>query len=295
VVLENALLSGNTGDAGIVIYAGDKVTLVNSTVSGNASSNGSASGWAAVMGDTVAVINSTVADNPFGGVGAGIPGGAVILRNAILANNGGESCAGVAPAAAITREGRNISDDDTCGGPAQIMIGDPEIGPLADNGGPTRTHALLAGSPAINAGTSCSVTVDQRHTPRDAACDIGAFEFGEFTTATVTIDPGVSVHQSSGAAVLTGTVRCSRDEAFGLAVQLVQQQKSGKSPATVDAANVVSVECSTTPRPWAASVVPTSGAFQIGSATAKAHTVSTQPWVTPTSAAGAVKLSWARR
>jgi hypothetical protein len=58
-----------------VIYAGDKVTLVNSTVSGNASSNGSASGWAAVMGDTVAVINSTVADNPFGGVGAGIPGG----------------------------------------------------------------------------------------------------------------------------------------------------------------------------------------------------------------------------
>ena len=295
VVLENVLVHGNTGDAGTVLYTNGNLTLINSTVSGNTSTYASTSSFAAVMGDTVTLVNSTVANNPYGGVGAMRTGGLVILRNSILANNGGENCTGSAPAATIRREGANISDDDTCGGPTQIMIGDPEIGPLANNGGPTMTHGLLVGSPAIDAGTSCTVTVDQRHTPRDARCDIGAFEFADFTTVTMTIDPSVSVNQSSGSAVLTGTVQCSRESALSLAVQLVQQQKSGKSSTTVDAANVIPVDCSTTPRPWSASMVLTSGSFQVGSATAKAQTVSSQPWVTPTSATGNVKLYWARR
>ena len=60
------------------------------------------------------------------------------------------------------------------------------LGPLQDNGGPTFTHALLAGSPAIDArnpaapgsgGNACEAT-DQRGVarPQGAACDIGAFE-----------------------------------------------------------------------------------------------------------------------
>ena len=56
---------------------------------------------------------------------------------------------------------------------------DPGIGPLADNGGPTLTHALLAGSPAINAASAqdCPPT-DQRGVarPQGAACDIGSYE-----------------------------------------------------------------------------------------------------------------------
>ena len=296
VVLENTVVHGNTGSAGSIVFAQNaNVTLVNSTVSGNTSSNASTSDFGAVMGDTVTLINSTVAYNLYGGVGSRLTNGKVILRNSILSNNGGENCTGSAPAATIAREGANISDDDTCGGPTQIMIGDPEIGPLANNGGPTMTHALLVGSPAIDAGTNCTVTIDQRHTPRDARCDVGAFEFADFTTVTMTIDPSVSVNQSSGSAVLTGTVQCSRNESLSLAVQLAQQQKAGRSSTTVDAANVISVECSTTPRPWIASMVLTSGSFQVGSATAKAQTMSTQPWVTPTSAAAEVKLLWARR
>lgn len=296
VVLENTVVHGNTGSAGSIVFAQNaNVTLINSTVSGNTSSNVSTSDFGAVMGDTVALINSTVTDNPYGGVGSPVAIGKVILRNSILSNNGGENCTGDAPATAITREGANISDDDTCGGPTQIMIGDPEIGPLADNGGPTRTHALLAGSPAIDAGSSCTVTVDQRHTPRDAKCDVGAFEFADFATVAVTIDPSANVNQSGGSAVLTGTVQCSRDETFSLAVQLTQQQKTGKTPATVDAANVIPVQCSTTPRPWSASMVLTSGSFQVGSATATAQTMSTQPGVTPASATGDVKLYRARR
>jgi hypothetical protein len=296
VVLENTVVHGNTGSAGSIVFAQNaNVTLVNSTVSGNTSSNVSTSDFGAVMGDTVALINSTVAYNPSGGVGSPVTIGRVILRNSILSNNGGENCTGSAPATAITRQGANISDDDTCGGPTQIMIGDPEIGPLANNGGPTMTHALLAGSPAIDAGSSCTVTVDQRYTPRDADCDVGAFEFADFTTVAVTIDAAASVNQSSGSAVLTGTVQCSRDETFSLAVQLAQQQKTGKTTTTVDAANVIPVECSTTPRPWSASMVLTSGSFQVGSATAKAETVSMQPGVTPTSATGQVRLFWGRR
>jgi hypothetical protein len=58
---------------------------------------------------------------------------------------------------------------------------DPKLGPLANNGGPTLTMALLPGSPAIDAGnTSLAPATDQRGFPRPAgpAADIGAFEYG---------------------------------------------------------------------------------------------------------------------
>lgn len=60
-----------------------------------------------------------------------------------------------------------------------ILFADPLLGPLADNGGPTETRALLAGSPAINAGNAaaCPAT-DQRGVgrPQGSGCDIGAYE-----------------------------------------------------------------------------------------------------------------------
>jgi uncharacterized Zn-binding protein involved in type VI secretion len=60
---------------------------------------------------------------------------------------------------------------------SDIIVGDGGLGGLADNGGPTFTHALLAGSPAINAGdpAACPAT-DQRGTARTATCDIGSYE-----------------------------------------------------------------------------------------------------------------------
>jgi len=68
---------------------------------------------------------------------------------------------------------------------------DPEFGPLADNGGPTLTMALLPGSPAIDAGnTSLAPVTDQRGFPRPAglAADIGAFEYGS-VMPTLAISP----------------------------------------------------------------------------------------------------------
>jgi hypothetical protein len=56
---------------------------------------------------------------------------------------------------------------------------DPRLGPLVDNGGPTRTHALLLGSPAIDAASTPDCpTTDQRGVlrPQGAACDIGSYE-----------------------------------------------------------------------------------------------------------------------
>ena len=95
---------------------------------------------------------------------------------------------------------------------------------------------MLAGSPAINAGTGCTVQVDQRYAPRDAQCDLGAFEFVAFTTVSVTIDPNTLVKQNGAWAVLTGTIKCSRSETFKLALELHQPQRVGKDVVDVHAA-----------------------------------------------------------
>ena len=175
-----------------------------------------------------------------------------------------------------------------------MLIADPKLASLADNGGPTKTHALLAGSPAINAGTSCSVQVDQRYAARDAQCDLGAYEFADFTAVTVTIDPTTVVNHASGWATLTGTVKCSRDETLKLALELHQPQRVGKRIVDVHSAATESVACTTVARPWSASMVLTEGSFQNGSATATAQTFEAEPWVAPASASSSVKLYWTR-
>ena len=74
----------------------------------------------------------------------------------------------------------NIIEDGSCllDSNFSTLAIDPRLGALADNGGPTMTHALLAGSPAINAGSADDCpSDDQRGELRDdGACDIGAFE-----------------------------------------------------------------------------------------------------------------------
>ena len=94
-----------------------------------------------------------------------------------------EDCSGT-----ITSQGNNIlstTTDCTVSG-GGVTVTDPLLGPLANNGGSTQTHALLTGSPAIDAGNAggCTdnlgaiLTTDQRgfHRPIGSHCDIGAFE-----------------------------------------------------------------------------------------------------------------------
>jgi hypothetical protein len=77
--------------------------------------------------------------------------------------------------------GHNLVQDSTCNPVASDLItGNAMIGPLADNGGPTLTHALLAGSPAIDAADdSVCPSSDQRGAarPQGPHCDIGSFEY----------------------------------------------------------------------------------------------------------------------
>ena len=110
--------------------------------------------------------------------------GSAVLTNTIVANSiSGGDCYG-----SITDGGHNLDSDGTCGlDPAKGSLPntDPMLGPLQDNGGPTWTHALQPGSPAIDAGdnSQCPST-DQRgfyrHIDGDgdgtAICDMGAYE-----------------------------------------------------------------------------------------------------------------------
>lgn len=105
----------------------------------------------------------------------------ILLRNTILANGSRDNCA--VRLGSIMDGGRNLDSDATCGvGPAVQALLDKNG--LADNGGPTRTIALRANSPAVDAGDDqvCAPAPikshDQRGVPRPqgAHCDIGAYE-----------------------------------------------------------------------------------------------------------------------
>ena len=99
-------------------------------------------------------------------------GGELQVGNSILSGEGFDNCDG-----SVVDLGNNLSwpIENDCPGTQD----DPRLDTLADNGGPTETMALLAGSPAIDAGDieSCAVT-DQRGVsrPQGETCDIGAFE-----------------------------------------------------------------------------------------------------------------------
>jgi hypothetical protein len=95
------------------------------------------------------------------------------MANSILANNGANVGGGT-----LISGNYNIDSDGTGGlGGANDIIANPLLDALADNGGQTNTHALMAGSPAVDpVGLSGAPSVDQRGVSRDATPDIGAFE-----------------------------------------------------------------------------------------------------------------------
>jgi hypothetical protein len=138
-------------------------------------------------------------------VGGGIRTTAGLLVNTLLSANAPSNCSGT-----ITDAGHNLSSDTSCGFTSLDSMNntDPKLGPLADNGGPTLTMALLPGSPAIDAGDNASAPpTDQRGAPRPAglACDIGAYEYDPLSLAmpppTQTAEAGAVVNF---AALVTG-------------------------------------------------------------------------------------------
>ena len=186
-----AIANGNgvgTGDpiinTGGAIFNSGTLTVTNSTFSGNsAGENGSGGAILNESPGTLIVTNSTFSGNSAGGDGGGIENfdGTVTLTNTILANSSGGNCHGL-----FTDGGHNLQWPGTeCG--ETIQSADPLLGPLADNGGPTDTMALLPNSPAIDAGDPdiCANPpvngVDQRGYRRpgtgSVVCSIGAYEY----------------------------------------------------------------------------------------------------------------------
>ncbi len=194
---DSSTISGNTVTdiGGAMINRNGKITLTNSTISGNkiimnGAPAGAGAGIDSFTNATVLATNVTFAGNAssIGTDGVSTDGG-FTLKNSVVA----DGCAG-----------KVISGDYNIGGTMALPCGftgphdqpnvNPLLAPLADNGGPTQTHALMPGSPAIDkGGTSANQcpTTDQRGVarPQGAACDIGAFELEQTApqpTATAT-------------------------------------------------------------------------------------------------------------
>ena len=199
VTIINSTLSGNSADwgGGIVNWNGQGragiITISNSTVSGNWAEYGGggiASESTSGGGTLVTISNSTISDNAAGdgggiynanhGGGTFLELASVILKagslGATISNYGGD----------VTSDGYNLASDDADGvltGPGDQINIDPMLGPLQDNGGPTFTHTLLPGSPAINAGAPGFTPppfFDQRgpgfNRVGNGRIDIGSFE-----------------------------------------------------------------------------------------------------------------------
>jgi uncharacterized repeat protein (TIGR01451 family)/CSLREA domain-containing protein len=178
VTLNNATISGNTaGDGGgLFNAAGAVATLTNVTVSGNSASG---AGGGILNGGTATLTNVTLSGNVAAAGGLANAAGTMTVTNTLVAASTGGNCSGT-----IGSGGNNLDDGSTCafGAAGDLSNQNPLLGPLADNGGATPTLALLAGSPAIDAGgnAACPAT-DQRGVvrpfPAGGSCDIGAFEF----------------------------------------------------------------------------------------------------------------------
>ncbi len=216
LTITNSLIANNTGKQGGGIYNLGITKIVNSTISGNSATTTVANQISAggILNDYIAMggagnltlINSTVANNssqsPFASSGGGVvrytDQTIADVRNSIIAgntsSNGNNDVAGF-----FLSRGNNLIANTTgstgfgFGGSNDIVNQSANLAPLADNGGQSLTHALLAGSPAINAGNDCVLNLscaasnppqnlefDQRGQPfarkSGAAVDIGAFE-----------------------------------------------------------------------------------------------------------------------
>jgi CSLREA domain-containing protein len=211
LILTHSTVSGNTGQDGGGIHNVGSLHMTDATVTGNTAhqhGGGISNDFSSdALKGSLKLNGVTVAGNSAGDKNEGAPAGggianhkpsATTIANSIVAGN--RDVGGKAPdcVGKLLSAGYNlIQSPDGCkvrGTLTGVITGkDPKLGPLAKNGGPTQTMALLAGSPAIDAGNpakpgggsgACEVT-DQRGQPRgvngagQTVCDLGAFEYSK--------------------------------------------------------------------------------------------------------------------
>jgi|GEM_PF-1513408 len=210
LTMSNSMVLNNTGasGSGVINFPGSNATITNSTITGNISTQGFSSG--VFNSGVMTLTNSTVSGNRtqtnwgtagivnhsnavltlnhvtvFGnGIDAGdVAGisnsGTLILANSIVAHskNGSDCYTDNRYGGKTLFQGQTIIGDGSCNPP---LSGDPKLGALLDNGGPTYTFALRNDSPAINGASGECPATDQRNVsrpqPAQGRCQIGAFQ-----------------------------------------------------------------------------------------------------------------------
>jgi hypothetical protein len=206
--IDSSLISNNsTGASGGGLHAASGATLdiLDSTLGENSATTGGGASISMTGGGVATLLYDTVNFNSAAAGGALLNAGpafSVQMEDTLVTNNATSPAGGSFAGALFQSDGFNLTDDPSAaasfGGTFTVANGDNVntragnstfLGPLANNGGPTRTYALLAHSPAIDAGDDAAGSrptpanpngFDQRGTNRiqGAHSDIGAFELG---------------------------------------------------------------------------------------------------------------------
>ena len=231
LTLSDSTLSGNRalatgagfpGQGGGLFVNATPATVTNVTVSGNTTDTGTSfpgQGGGIFVNDETTLAGVTVTGNQADQGGAGEGGG--IFYNDVMTARGvivSGNFVGTTPSECfdndtLVSQGGNLERGSDCGftGAGDQSGTDPLLGALTDNGGPTDTHALGAGSPAIDRGPAagCPAT-DQRGVsrPQGPACDAGAFEVAVPTAPVPPVPPADD--PEAGCLNLTGRLRGKR-------------------------------------------------------------------------------------
>lgn len=259
-------------------------TVTQATVANNHASASGGTGGTALggFGGTGSTHNGADGAHTSGAAGSNGTAGGVFfasVRDSILVANVPDSCG-------LTGGANDVEFPGTsCSG---ALHADPNLGPLADNGGLTLTYALSPGSPAVDlvptAGAGC-VATDQRGVPRPqgAACDAGAYELAPPAVATGTAVPGTttadvtgtvnphfraaSAHFEYGLTSAYGSVTADQDAGAGNVDVTMLATLTGLSPGTTYHVRLVAANVD--------------GAAQGGDVTFTTSTVTQPPPVTP--------------
>ncbi len=170
--VENSTIHANTATAGgsgawgggLFVYSGT-ATISSSTVTNNLAANST----------SVAAYGGNVFNNT----------GSLTVRDSIIAGGTADIPTAANCYGTIGFTGRNLVSDTTCGtASATRTVGDPQLGPLQDNGGGTNSRSPALSSPAVDAIANCALPADQRgqQRPIGAGCDLGSAEVGADVT-----------------------------------------------------------------------------------------------------------------
>jgi hypothetical protein len=176
ITMTATTISNNSAHFGGGIWIGhDAIAkLSNDTIAGNSATMGGGVWFAG--GITGTLLNVTVANNAGNGMAGGDTG--VMLQNTLVAGNTKGSLEGeVSCDHTHGGGGANIEFPGDSSSPctSSVVVADPQLGALGDNGGVTQTMLPAAASPAAGKGTGCP-SEDQRGKPRKSACTLGAVE-----------------------------------------------------------------------------------------------------------------------